>query len=37
MYILGDDARVPKVHAPFIQEQRRLSQIQADERRRWKT
>ncbi len=36
LYILGADPRVPKVHGAFLQEQRRLSQIQADERRRWK-
>ena len=36
LYVLGADPRVPKVHAAFIQEQRRLSQNQADERRRWK-
>jgi DNA polymerase-3 subunit epsilon len=37
LYILGADARVPRGHAPFVQEQRRLSQLQSDERRRWKT
>ena len=37
LYLLAADARVPKVHASFIQEQRRLSQMQADERRRWKS
>jgi DNA polymerase III subunit epsilon len=36
MYALAVDARVPKVHGSFIQEQRRLSQMQADERRRWR-
>ena len=34
--VLAGDARVPKVHGSFVQEQRRLSQLQADERRRWK-
>jgi DNA polymerase-3 subunit epsilon len=37
LYALGRDARVPKVHAAFIQEQRRLSLGQADERRFWKS
>ena len=37
LYALAADDRVPKMLAPFIQEQRRLSQLQADERRRWKT
>jgi DNA polymerase-3 subunit epsilon len=37
LYLLAVDSRVPKVHGSFIQEQRRLSQIQADERRRWKS
>jgi DNA polymerase-3 subunit epsilon len=36
LYVLGTDPRVPRAHAAFIQEQRRLSQLQADERRRWK-
>jgi DNA polymerase-3 subunit epsilon len=36
LYVLAGDPRVPKVHAAFVQEQRRLSQNQADERRRWK-
>jgi DNA polymerase-3 subunit epsilon len=36
MYALGADPRVPKVHGAFVQEQRRLSQMQADERRRWR-
>jgi DNA polymerase-3 subunit epsilon len=36
MYALAADARVPRVHGAFIQEQRRLSQMQADERRRWR-
>jgi DNA polymerase-3 subunit epsilon len=37
MYALGADPRVPKVHGAFVQEQRRLSQMQADERRRWRS
>ncbi len=37
LYHLGSDARVPRVHGAFVQEQRRLSQLQADERRRWKS
>jgi DNA polymerase-3 subunit epsilon len=37
LYALAADERVPRLLAPFIQEQRRLSQQQADERRRWKT
>jgi DNA polymerase-3 subunit epsilon len=37
LYALGADERVPKLIGAFIQEQRRLSQQQADERRRWKT
>ncbi len=36
LYALGTDPRVPKSHGAFIQEQRRLSQGQADERRFWK-
>jgi DNA polymerase III subunit epsilon len=36
MYALAVDARIPRVHGTFIQEQRRLSQMQADERRRWR-
>jgi len=37
LYLLAADERMPKVHGAFVQEQRRLSQIQSDERRRWKT
>jgi DNA polymerase-3 subunit epsilon len=37
LYLLAADARVPKIHAAFVQEQRRLSQIQSDERRFWKS
>jgi DNA polymerase III subunit epsilon len=37
LYHLGSDARVPRIHGAFVQEQRRLAQMQADERRRWKS
>jgi DNA polymerase-3 subunit epsilon len=37
MYALGRDARVPRTYGALIQEQRRLSQMQADERRRWRS
>ncbi len=36
LYVLGADARVPRAYGPFAQEQRRLAQIHADERRRWR-
>jgi DNA polymerase-3 subunit epsilon len=36
LYHLATDARIPRVHGAFVQEQRRLAQIHADERRRWK-
>jgi DNA polymerase-3 subunit epsilon len=36
MYMLAGDARIPRNYGPFIQEQRRLALLQADERRRWK-
>jgi DNA polymerase-3 subunit epsilon len=36
LYHLATDARIPRVHGAFVQEQRRLAQLQADERRRWK-
>lgn len=35
LYALASDARVPRAHGAFVHEQRRLSQLQADERRRW--
>jgi DNA polymerase-3 subunit epsilon len=35
LYILAKDARVPKLYGPVVQEQRRLSLLHADERRRW--
>jgi DNA polymerase-3 subunit epsilon len=37
LYHLAADARIPRVHGAFVQEQRRLAQGQADERRRWKS
>jgi DNA polymerase III subunit epsilon len=35
LYALGKDARVPRQYGPLVQEQKRLSLIHADERRRW--
>lgn len=35
LYALGKDARVPRQYGPFVQEQRRLALLHADERRRW--
>jgi DNA polymerase III subunit epsilon len=37
MYALGRDARVPRAYGAFVQEQRRLSQAQADQRRMWRS
>lgn len=37
LYALGRDTRVPRAYGAFIQEQRRLAQAQADERRRWRS
>ncbi|HRH00838.1 MAG TPA: 3'-5' exonuclease [Polyangiaceae bacterium] len=37
LYRLGRDARVPHVYGAFLQEQRRLSLMQADERRMWRS
>jgi DNA polymerase-3 subunit epsilon len=37
LYRLATDARVPRIHGAFVQEQRRLAQLHADERRRWAT
>lgn len=37
MYALGRDPRVPRPYGAFIQEQRRLSQAQADQRRMWRS
>jgi DNA polymerase-3 subunit epsilon len=36
LYALAPDARMPRAYGAFAQEQRRLAQIQADERRRWR-
>ena len=36
MYLLASDTRIPREYGHFIQEQRRLALLQADERRRWK-
>jgi DNA polymerase-3 subunit epsilon len=36
LYLLAGDPRVPRTHGSFVQEQKRLAQIHADERRRWK-
>jgi DNA polymerase-3 subunit epsilon len=36
MYLLGRDARIPRTYGAFVQEQRRLSQAQADQRRMWR-
>jgi DNA polymerase-3 subunit epsilon len=37
LYALAADPRMPRIHGAFVQEQRRLSQLQSDERRFWKT
>lgn len=37
LYALGKDGRVPRAYGAFVQEQRRLAQVQADERRRWRS
>jgi DNA polymerase-3 subunit epsilon len=36
LYALATDARIPRVYGAFAHEQRRLGQIHADERRRWR-
>jgi DNA polymerase-3 subunit epsilon len=36
LYALAADPRLPRIHGAFVQEQRRLSQLQSDERRFWK-
>jgi DNA polymerase III subunit epsilon len=36
LYALGKDPRVPRAYGAFIQEQRRLSMMQADQRRMWR-
>src|SRR5690606_25336878 len=35
MYALGRDPRVPRAYGALVQEQRRLAQVQADQRRMW--
>jgi DNA polymerase III subunit epsilon len=35
LYRLAPDPRMPTAHGAFVQEQKRLAQIHADERRRW--
>jgi DNA polymerase III subunit epsilon len=35
LYLLAGDSRVPTTHGAFVQEQKRLAQVHADERRRW--
>lgn len=37
MYALGRDARVPRAYGALVQEQRRLSQAQQDQRRMWRS
>ncbi len=37
MYALGRDARIPRAYGALVQEQRRLSQAQADQRRMWRS
>ncbi len=35
LYALAEDARIPRPYGAFVQEQRRIGLLQADERRRW--
>ena len=37
LYALGRDARIPRAYGAMVQEQRRLSQKQADARRTWRS
>jgi DNA polymerase-3 subunit epsilon len=37
MYALAKDARVPRAYGALVQEQRRISQAQADARRHWRS
>jgi len=37
LYALGRDPRVPRAYGAMVQEQRRLSQVQADARRMWRS
>jgi DNA polymerase III subunit epsilon len=37
LYALGADSRIPRAYGAMVQEQRRLSQVQADARRMWRS
>jgi DNA polymerase-3 subunit epsilon len=37
LYKLGRDPRIPRAYGAFIQEQRRIAYLQADERRMWRS
>jgi DNA polymerase-3 subunit epsilon len=37
LHALAKDVRIPRGYAAFVQEQRRLATVQADERRRWRS
>jgi DNA polymerase-3 subunit epsilon len=37
LYALAGDARIPRAYGAMVQEQRRLSQVQADARRMWRS
>lgn len=37
MFALGRDPRIPRAYGAMVQEQRRLSQAQADQRRNWRS
>lgn len=37
LYALGKDSRIPRAYGALVQEQRRLSQAQADQRRMWRS
>ena len=37
LYTLGNDSRIPRAYGAMVQEQRRLSQVQADSRRNWRS
>ncbi len=37
LYVLGGDSRIPRAYGAMVQEQRRLSQVQADARRNWRS
>ncbi len=37
LYALGKDSRIPRAYGAFVQEQRRISQVQADTRRMWRS